>query len=359
MISFFVFLFILGLLIIVHEFGHFVAAKKLGIKIERFSLGFGPQIFLKKKQDTEYCVSAVPLGGYVKLAGDCVEEYKGRPYEYLSKPVGKRFWVIFSGPLFNYVLGILFFGIIFFVGYPTPTTKVGGLLDGFGAKAAGIQIGDRILAVDGQRVDYWEDLQKIIQSKREAERVLLSVLREGKVYSIEVNIKEKKIDDVLGRKRSIGLLGITPSEEVVKLRHGFFLSFLLGIKKAWNLTALTYQALWRMSTGQLSVRESISGPLGIFFITSKVAHQGIIILMHFIAVLSISLAIFNLLPLPVLDGGHIILLLIEKMRGRMLTAKEERIISRIGVTLIIFLALFVTYNDLNRLFADRIIKFFK
>ncbi len=354
MFTFIIFILILSTLIIVHELGHFMAAKRKGVRVERFSLGFGPQLLKEKKGDTEYSVSAIPLGGFVKFAGDNLEEYKGRSYEYFSKSPGERFQIIFFGPLLNYILGFLCFWIIFFVGYPTLTTKVGGLLDGFGAKDAGLQVGDKIIAIDGQKVAFWEELQNIIQAERQSTEVKLSVLRDNKEFTVAARIKEKNIEDSLGQKRKIGLLGITPFDEVVKVRHGFLESFLLGINKTWNLTVMTYKSLWRMLTGRLSIRESVTGPLGIFDITAKAASLGMIAVLHLVAVLSISLAIFNLLPLPVLDGGHILFLAIEKIRGKTLSIKTERIIAQIGVTLIVSLAVFITYNDIVRLFGAKI-----
>ena len=143
MISILVFILILSLLIIVHEFGHFIAARLNGVRVEQFSLGFGPQIFKKKAGDTEYSISLIPLGGYVKMSGDSQAEYKKLDYEYFSKAPGKRFQIIFFGPFLNYILGFLFFWFILFAGYPSLTTKVGGLIDGYGAKEAGLAVGDR------------------------------------------------------------------------------------------------------------------------------------------------------------------------------------------------------------------------
>lgn len=359
MVSLFIFLFILGLLIIVHEFGHFIAAKRLGVRIEKFSFGFGKRLLSKKKGDTEYSINLIPLGGYVKLAGDSLEEFKNNPDEYLGKKPSQRCQIIFFGPLLNYVLGFLCFWLIFCIGYPTLTTKVGGLIDGFGAKDAGIQVGDRIIAVDGKRVDFWEDLQRAIQAKKAATEVSLSVLRDNKEYTIEVRIKEKQLDDALGQRRNVGLIGITPKDEIVKVKYGFLKSFVLGINKTLDLTVMTYKALWRMLTGKLSFAQSITGPLGIFYITSKAASVGMIALLHLVAVLSVSLCIFNLLPLPVLDGGHIVLLAIEKIRGKQLGIKAERIVTQIGFTLIVTLAIFATYNDLLRIFGDKLSKFVK
>lgn len=358
MLTFIVFVSILSILIVVHEFGHFAVAKKMGVRVEKFSLGFGPRLFTKKKNETEYSISAIPLGGYVKLAGDSLEEYKGKPDEYFSNPPGKRFWIIFCGALLNYILGFLCFWFIFFAGYPALTAKVGGLIDGLGAKDAGILVGDKIIAVDGEKVEFWEDLQEIVQTKKAASEVKISVLREDKAQIIPVKIKEKQVEDILGQKRSVSLLGITPGEEFITVRHGFLESFLLGLNKTRDLTVITYKALWRMVTAKLSIKEA-SGPLGIYFITSKVAHQGIIPILNLIGLISVSLAIFNLLPFPVLDGGHILLLAIERIRGKTLSVRIERVISQVGFTFIITLTLIVTYNDILRLFGDKISKILK
>jgi regulator of sigma E protease len=359
MLTFILFLLILGLLIIVHEFGHFIMAVRLKVKVEKFSLGFGPVLFSKKNGDTEYNINAVPLGGFVKLAGDNLEEYKGNSDEYYSKTPKQRAAIIFFGPFLNYLLGLLCFWLIFFVGYPTLTAKVGGLIDGFGAKDAGLKVGDKIVAIDGKKIDFWEELQQIVQAKKANEIVKLSVLRDNKEYAIDVKIKEKQLDNQLGQKNNIGLIGITPYDEIVKVKHGLFHSFILAINKTKDLTTMTYKAIWRMLTGKLAFRDSVTGPLGIFFITSKVKSLGIIAILHLVAVLSVSLAIFNLLPMPVLDGGHILFLAIEKIRGRPLSLKTERIVSQIGFTIIISLALIVTYNDLIRFFGDKIAKIFK
>lgn len=359
MISLFIFLFILGVSIIVHEFGHFIVARRLGIRVEKFALGFGHRLWSRKQKGTEYSVCAIPLGGYVKLAGDNLEEYKGRSDEFLSRPPRQRAAVIFFGPLLNYLLGFLFFWLIFFIGYPTLTTKVGDLLDGFGAKDAGIKAGDKIIAVEGKRVDYWEDIQKVIYSKKDAEVVSVLLLREGQEYNAQVRIRGKEMDDPLGQKRNVGLLGIMPADEIVEVKHGIIASFFLGLKKTYDLTALTYKALWRLISGKLSMRQSLTGPLGIFYVTAKAAKLGLIAVLHLMAVLSVSLGIFNLLPLPVLDGGHILLLLVEKIRGKPLGLKAEQAVTRIGLSTILTLAVIVTYNDIMRVFGDKISKFWK
>ena len=356
MIAILIFILILSLLIIVHEFGHFIAARKNGVRVEQFSLGFGPLIYKIKKGDTEYKLNLIPLGGYVKMAGDNQLEYHGKSDEYFAKSPGKRFQIIFFGPLLNYVLGFLFFWLIFFVGYPSLTTKVGGLVDGYGAKAAGLQVADKILSVDGHKVDLWEDLQLAVRDRKTKSSVRLEVLRNNQELKFDVPIKDKVLDDQLGEKRVLGIIGISPFDEIIEVKHGFFESVYLGLKKTVNLTSMTYIGLWRLVSGKMSMRDSMTGPLGIFFITSKAAKLGLIAVMHLIAVLSVSLAIFNLLPLPILDGGHLFLLGLEKLRKKALGIKAEEVINNIGFSLMIALALFVTYNDVMRLYGDKISK---
>lgn len=360
MFSLVVFLLILGVLIIVHELGHMLMAKRVGVRVEKFSLGFGPRLTSKTAGGTEYDIRLIPLGGFVKLAGDNREEAKGAPDEYLSKSILERALIVFFGPLFNYALGFLCFWFIFIAGYPTLTTRVGGLIEGLGAKAAGVQAGDKIIAIDGQKVAYWEDIQKIIHADKEKKEVALTVLRKDEELNIRVRLQSRELDDSMGAKKNVALLGITPLvDEIVSIRHGVVESFFLSANKVWEMTSLTYKALFRMAVGRMSVRESVTGPLGIFYITSKAASIGVIAVLHLVAVLSVSLGLFNLLPLPLLDGGHIFFLGLEKLRRKPLSQKSEEWITKIGLAFIITIAVLVTYNDLLRFFGDKISALFK
>ncbi|MDD5079481.1 MAG: RIP metalloprotease RseP [Candidatus Omnitrophica bacterium] len=354
------FIAILSVLVMVHEFGHFIAARKAGVRVETFSLGFGPKLASYKGKQTEYMVCAVPLGGYVKLAGDNLDEYKGKADEYLSKPVSRRFWIIFAGPALNYLLGILFFWVIFAAGYPSLTAKVGGLLDGMGAQQAGIQIGDKIIAVEGTKVTLWEELQKSIQAQKSQESIEVTVLRQDKEYKFQVKIQNNELSDILGQKRSVGLIGIKPKmDESIKVRYGLFRSLPKAVEKTGELTVLTYKAFWLMLTQKISMKDSVTGPLGMFFVTSEVAKLGVVAVMNFMALLSISLGIFNLLPLPALDGGHLVLLGLEKARGRYLSKRSENIFNQVGFSFIILLAALVFVNDLVKFgFIDKAAKFF-
>lgn len=350
MLTLFIFIAILSLLIVVHEFGHFILAKKIGVRVEKFSLGFGRQLLMKKKNGTEYSLNAIPLGGYVKLAGDNLEEYKGMADEYFSQSPGRRFWIILFGPLLNYLLAFVCFWLVFSLGYPSP--KVASLIDGFGAKEAGVAVGDKIIAVDGKRIYFWEELQNVINRRKINETVRLTLLRNNQEHLLEVKIKEKQLEGVSGQKINIGLIGITP-----QIEHTPSESLLLGLDKIYGVTLMTYEAIWRMLTGQASMREA-TGPVGIFYLTSKVAHLGLIALLNFIGLISLGLAVFNLLPLPLLDGGHILFLGIERIRGKTLRPKTERLLTQIGFTILISLVIVVTYNDVVRFYGDKIIKFF-
>ncbi len=343
-----IFVLVLGILIFVHEFGHFVVAKRSGVIVEEFSLGFGPRICSWRMADTRYSICIIPLGGFVKLAGDSPEEFKGQPGEYLSKSVGQRARIIFAGPLLNYILAFFCFWLIFFLGFPTLSCRVGNLVDNFGAQEAGIQPGDKILAVNDQEVKTWEELQNIIQGKAEGEFVNLAVLRNNQRINILVRIKQQRVNTIWGQEKTIGLIGIKPAGEFVNRRYGLVGSFFMAGERLFLLTRVTLKSLLWIAMGRISFRQSVTGPLGIFYITKEAANLGIIPLIQVVAVISMSLAIFNLLPLPVLDGGHLLLLFIEKIRRKRLSVQTERIVTQIGFSIIILLLILVFYNDFLR-----------
>jgi regulator of sigma E protease len=338
------FVFVFSVLVIIHELGHFLGAKKSGVRVEIFSLGFGKKLFGRRKKGTDYIVSAIPLGGYIKFAGDSLEEYQGKPDEYLSASPAKRFAIIFCGPLLNYIFGFLLLWLVFFLGYPSYSTRVGAVSQGLGAEAAGIKAGDTILSVEGKKVLAWEEIQKQVQLNQKKSSLRITLLRDGRQEEREVAIKEKSLEDILRQKRKVGLIGISPDfNHRIVVRYGPLKSFGLGLSKTFELTVMTYKALGLIIRGRLSVRESMTGPVGIYVIMSKIKSPVETLL--WMALLSLSLAIFNLLPLPALDGGHIFLLLVEKIRGKYLSPKTEMVIGKIGLVFLIALALLVFYND--------------
>jgi regulator of sigma E protease len=343
-----IFFIILSILIVVHEVGHFIGAKKGGVRVEVFALGFGKKLFSRKVGDTEYKFCALPFGGYVKMAGDNTEEAKGAADEYLSATLFKRFRIIFLGPLFNYLLGILFFWVVFVAGYPRLLPTVGTVLDDMGAKAAGIVAGDTITAIEDHPVKYWDDLQRQIYLNRTRDAVSVVIDRAGTPITVSVRLKQKTLTSEVGRKRTVGLMGITPQGGTVVVKAGIGRALVLSLQRTYDLTVMTYQALWSMATGKLSVRDSVTGPLGMFAITAEMSKLGLTAILSFIAILSISLGIFNLLPLPALDGGHLVLLLIEKLRGKPLSKKAEEIFNQAGFGFLILLAALVFMNDLAK-----------
>jgi regulator of sigma E protease len=343
--NFLVFIIVLGLLIVVHEFGHLLIAKLLGVRVEKFSLGFGPRLFSVKKKFTEYSLSLIPLGGYVKLAGDTREEYKGNDWEYLSKSPGERAAIVFFGPVLNYFLAFLIFYIVFLIGYPTLSARVGDLLEGYPAQKAGLLKGDQVIVVDQVRVADWDEMQQVIRSRKEG-AISITVMRGNKEMDFTIDPRIEKLTNIFGQEEKVRLVGIAPKEEFIKLKYDFKDSFVMASKRLWLVTFTTIKAIWRMATGGMSFRESVTGPLGIFYITSRAWELGISYLLQVVALLSASLAIFNVLPLPVLDGGHLVLLGLEKIRKKPLASRAEDWIGRVGFSLIILLAVFVFYNDL-------------
>ena len=360
MLSLIYFIIVLSVLVMVHEFGHFIVARRLGVQVEKFSFGFGPKIFSVKKGETEYLVSAVPLGGYVKMAGDEPgENITGQKWEFLSRSVADRFKIIFAGPLLNYILAFLIFSVIFMFGSPTLTTEVGNLLKGYPAESQGIMVGDKILSIDGKAVKYWEDVTEIIH-KHTGGAMVLSISRGGKVLDKPITPMVRRTKDIFGKEVSIALIGIAPSQKIESVRYGPLMSLRMGFKKLAQLTGMTYKALWSIVIGRLSLKESMTGPIGIFIITGQAAKLGFIYILQLMGLLSASLAIFNVLPLPVLDGGHIIFLIIERFRGKPISLKAQEAAANIGVSLLILLTIFVFYNDIMKFgIFDKIIKLFK
>ncbi|HAH20040.1 MAG: RIP metalloprotease RseP [Omnitrophica WOR_2 bacterium GWF2_43_52] len=344
MFSLLIFIAILSIMIVVHEFGHFIVARKLGIRVENFSMGFGPKLLKYKKGFTEYSLCLIPFGGYVKLSGDSWEECKSQSHEFLSRKPIERAGVIFAGPLLNYLLAFVCFWLVHSIGYPQLTTKVGDTIPELPARSAGIVKEDVIISVDGKPVRYFSELQNIIYTKRASE-VELEILRNNEKIRLPVGLQSKVKKNILGVERRINVIGVIPIGEAVFVKQNFFGAFEYAGKSLWELTSITVQALFRLFTGSMPLRESVTGPLGMFYITSEAVKMGINAVLHLMAVLSVSLCIFNLLPFPVLDGGHLFFLGLEKLRGRHLNQKIEEKIHRVGFSLIICLAVFVFLND--------------
>ncbi|HAZ09771.1 MAG TPA: RIP metalloprotease RseP [Candidatus Omnitrophica bacterium] len=348
MLSLVSFIVVLSILVIVHEFGHFIVAKRMGVRVEKFSIGFGPEIAGITKAETRYSISIIPLGGYVKLAGETgAEGVKLEKWEYFSRPVGERIKIIFAGPLLNYILAFLIFSFVFMAGSPTLTTTIGKVMPGYPAESAGLKTGDKILNINGKDVVFWEDVTKIIHASRSVEMKIL-VGRDTERINLLVMPKSQDMKTIFGSSKKISIIGIAPSDEVVYVKYGFLKSIYMGAERLWTLTYITCRALWASITGAIPVKESMTGPIGIFYITGQAAKLGLVYLLQLMGVLSASLAIFNLLPVPVLDGGHILFLIIEKIRKKPVSFKIQENVTQVGMGLLIVLMVFVFYNDFMR-----------
>lgn len=354
-----VFIIVLSVLIIVHEYGHLAVAKALGVKVLRFAIGFGPKLFSFVRKGTEYAVCLIPLGGYVKMAGEERSECKGAAEEFYSKPVGHRALIVLAGPVVNYIFAFLCFCIVFMIGYPAMGTTIGEAMKGYPAAQAGLQAGDRILSINSIKVDNWEDVQKAIAGSFK-DQLVVSIERNNAPAVITVVPVKEEIKNIFGQKIRARIAGIKPKEDVVLLKYGFLESIQKAAGKIINITTTTYKALYLMLTGGMSTKEGVTGPIGIFFIIKKAAELGFSYVLYIMAVISASLAIFNLLPLPVLDGGHLLFFGIEKVRGAPLSRKVDEIIYKIGLSVIIGLSVFVFYSDFARYgIFDKIANFWK
>ncbi len=422
------FLFVLGILVFVHELGHFLAAKRAGVFVETFSIGMGPKLLKKKVGDTEYCLSAIPLGGYVKMKGENPdEETTGAADELQSKPILARFSIFVAGPLMNILLALLLVSFVYYIGIEEPKyldetpligwveedspaaksgllpndiiTTVGGktvntweqamlmiastgdkpleigfqrhaspmtitvtpelikslgagyigiqpvmkaivgsLSPGFPAEKAGMQIGDEVIALNGTPIVHWLQMAHFVHARPEQE-LTVKLIRKGE--TIELKVTPKK-------QGEFGYFGISPEQDTVLKKYGLTESISKGFKRCWELTALTFDMLRRLFTWQASVK-SIGGPIMIAQMSGEAARQGASDLISFIGVVSLSLGIFNLLPIPVLDGGHIFLLLVEFLNRRPLSMKRRELAQKIGLLILIPLIVFIFYNDITRL----------
>lgn len=433
-----VFIIVLSILIVVHEWGHFITAKKCGVQVDEFSLGFGPILFSKFFNGTTYLIKLFPLGGYVKMAGDDRSKCTGSPEEFFSKSPGQRALIVFNGPLINFVLAYFSFAAVFLIGFPGMSTQlaevkvngpaykagvaigdkvvgindtsvygwinletklegnsgepvelkvlrdgkeltfeltpeiirkpnilgenvlfrdlgisnlsneVGAVSSNLPAQAAGIQEGDRIIRIDAAEIKSWSDLQQAIKSSQ-GEFIAFTILRDGK--EIQINVAPQLIvrKDESGQDQTVRVVGINPSSDLDYFRFGLKESVAHAWEQLSYITVLTYKSLFRMVTGAMSAKENLTGPVGIFVIVKDAAEAGIAPLLFIMGVISASLAIFNLLPIVPLDGGHLLTISIEKIIGRKLPQKIEENFARVGISFILVLALFAFYNDFDRI----------
>lgn len=345
---------LLGILIFVHELGHFLFAKLAGVKVLKFSLGFGPKIAGKKINETEYLISAFPLGGYVKMLGEEQAEElssEDRLRAYNFQPVWKRFGIVFSGPLFNILFAGAVFIIIFISGVPTLYPDVGEVLQGSPASRAGILKEDRIIEIDGNVISQWDEATDIIRRSPEIS-LGLKIKRKDSLIGIEITPERKTVKNIFGEEKEIGLIGIKPlGSEFIK-RHSVSESVKLGIIKTYEVSAITVIAIVKLIQ-RIIPADTIGGPILIVQMAGEQASQGTLNFFTFMAIMSINLGIINLLPIPILDGGHIVFLLIESVRRKPLSERTIMFAQKIGIAFLAALMAFAVYNDIIRLLTGK------
>jgi regulator of sigma E protease len=339
------FIVVFGVLVTVHELGHYLVAKLTGVRVHEFSLGFGPPLWRRRRGDTEYAVRAIPLGGYVRMAGMDPEAPDGErpldaddPRAFPNKPLWQRFVVILAGPFMNLVLAAVLYVVIFGpVGTPRPTTTVGVAMAGYPAQQAGIRAGDKVVAIDGHPVHTWNELATQI-GRHVAKPIAVRVERGGATRTLVVTSRY----DPTAHQR---IIGIEPAYQTTHLpilaAIGSGASTTIGFAGAW------FSQLGQLITGRLGL--DVSGPVGIAVMVGQAVQQGWLATLLLAAALSANLGLFNVLPVPVLDGSRLWILVVEAVRRRPLDPAKEGMIHMVGFVFLVLFVLFVTYHDLLRL----------
>lgn len=429
---------VLGVLIFIHELGHFFAAKIFGVRVERFSIGFPPRLFGKQIGETDYCISAIPLGGYVKLSGMVDESLDtstltGAPHEFMSKPLYQKVIIITAGVVMNFLLAVAIFGGIAWLqgesvlpsttlGYvqegsiadsmgfqegdkilsvngkpvhnwkdidrgflenfgkdthyvverdgktipiviqwgnmkltdtqqlgigPFVAAEVGSLVPGYPAADAGLQTGDRIVAINDTAISSWGDMTDIINASPE-KLLTITVLRGNEKQEIQITPRADTVRDETGNEKTVGRIGIGLPIDYVK--YSFFPAILKGFNDSIFWARMNITGFIRVISGKDSARDSLAGPIAIVKMAGDTAKQSFLSLIPMIAVLSVVLAMINILPIPALDGGHLAIILIEGIRKKPLSVKTKMVVQQIGMAFLLILMIFVFYNDIARQF---------
>ena len=335
--------FVFGLLVLVHEFGHFITAKMTGMRVDEFAIGFGPKIIGKRHGETIYSLRAIPLGGFNDIAGMDPDDNTAGERGFCAKPVLSRMVVILAGATFNFILPIiLFFAIYATFGVEKPSNEpiIGGIVQGMSAEKAGLKEGDIILDVDGQTVTTWKDLTDKLKNVAAGQDILLRYQRGEQIG--EVTVSPKYVES---EKRAF--IGVHSS--VIHEDKTLPEAFTAAIDHTKEITVAMLEGI-AMLFKEPNQTENLAGPIGIIQMSGQVAERGFIPLLNFAALLSINLGIVNLLPVPVLDGGHFVNLFIEAVRGKPLGSKATAYTQRVGIALLLMLMLFATKNDIVRVF---------
>jgi regulator of sigma E protease len=358
------FLFVLTIVVFFHELGHFLVARRCGIRVSAFSLGFGPEIVgFNDRYGTRWKISAVPLGGYVKFFGDenaaSVPDYAAaaimteeeKKDSFIGKSVGARAAVVVAGPLANFVLAIVIFAAIFMtVGKPIASARVDSVLPGSAAAAAGFKQGDLITSIDAEKISSFYDMQRIVAASW-GEPLTIVVERNGRPVTLKATPQLKDVKDAFGNMQRIGMLGISrsmASGDIRTKRLGPIDAFSQGARETWFVIARTVSYIGGVFAGREAANQ-VGGPIRIAQISGEVASVGFAALMTLTALLSVSIGLLNLLPIPLLDGGHLLFYGIEVLRGRPMSKWAQKVGFGFGLAIVVMLMIFATFNDILHL----------
>lgn len=327
-----------GLIVFIHELGHFLFAKRAGVTIHEFSIGMGPKLFSKKKDEIMYSVRALPLGGYVSMEGEDGENHN--PNSFGNKTILQRASILFAGPMFNIILTIILFAMVFmYVGIPSNSNILGEIVPNSPALRAGLRENDRIIKIDGKNTNSWEEIVKNIRNT-DGKEIKLEIKRDGK----NENINLKPIENEQGNY----VIGITQTREKSIIKS-ISAAFMQTINMAKQIFIFFGQLITNSIPG--GFENAVAGPVGVIGVVSDAAKMGIPTLINIGAMISLNLGIFNLLPIPALDGGKLFLLFIEAIRGgKKLDPNKEAILNMAGFMLLMGFMVFVTYKDITKLF---------
>ncbi len=362
---------LLGVLIFVHELGHFLFAKLMDVKVEKFSIGFGPVLLSKTVGETEYSLSAIPFGGFVKMLGENPEEDEKKegdedegegeklkplsPEElersFTHKPVWKRFVIVVMGPVFNIAFAVVLYWAIFMAGFPTLTTEIGKVAEDTPAAVAGLSEGDVIVSIDGQEVPDWFEMTGLI--KDNPGREMLFVISRGS-SEIEKTIAPATVmgKNIFGEEEEMGRLGMASAGTTVNVRYGSISAMGKSLERCQMITSLTFTALKKLIQRSIPA-DTMGGPVMIVQMARKRASQGVMPFFDMMALISISLGIFNLFPIPILDGGVILFMGLEAVRRKPVSERVQLAAQKFGLAVLLTLMVFVTYNDLVRVFTGK------
>jgi regulator of sigma E protease len=361
------FLFVLTIVVFFHELGHFLVARWAGVKVLTFSLGFGPELAgFNDRHGTRWKLSAIPLGGYVKFFGDESEAStpssetlsamtaEERAGSFHHKKVGPRAAIVAAGPIANFLLAIVIFTCLFtFFGKPSTTARVDKVEAGSAADKAGFQAGDVVTSIDGKAIGSFSEMQRIVGT-RAGEQLSFTIKRGDSSLQLQGTPQQREVKDSFGNVHRLGVLGITratnPGDTVTE-RVDPATALVLGVKETWFVVERTMAYIGGIFTGR-EAADQVGGPIRIAQISGQVATIGVAALIHLAAVLSISIGLLNLFPVPLLDGGHLLFYAVEAVRGRPLSDRAQEFGFRIGLGLVLMLMVFATYNDILHLAAS-------